>query len=118
MADKTNVSHFFKHTVPCRTVFSHACFAVMPLQLSWTDARNHCVLLGGRLAEVTNSYINENLKQFADSKYIYLLIKFYLVSVYNFKLYIFCKAVTFFERAICLAKPIIYQFINLFFLKL
>ena len=65
---------FHTHTVSCQTMFNHACFAVIPLQLSWFDAKNHCVLLGGRLAEVTNSDINDALKKFADSKYFFQIV--------------------------------------------
>ena len=71
-----NVSNFDTHTVPCQTVFNNACFAVIPLQMSWFDAQDHCVLLGGRLAEVTNSEINDALKMFADGKCFYFQIVF------------------------------------------
>ena len=73
MPYKTNnhIVLFFKHSVPCRTVLNHVCYAVIPLSLNWTDARNNCVLLGGRFAEVTNSVINDDLKTFVDGKHYF-----------------------------------------------
>ena len=56
--------------MPCHAVFDNVCFAVIPLKLSWSDARNNCVFLGGRIAEVTNSEINDDLKQFVTGKEI------------------------------------------------
>ena len=47
-------------------VLNHVCYAVIPLSLNWTDARNNSVLLGGRFGEVTNSVINDDLKKFVN----------------------------------------------------
>ena len=59
---------FLIYPVPCRKVLNHVCYAVIPLSLNWADARNNCVLLGGRFAEVTNSVINDDLKKFVEGK--------------------------------------------------
>ena len=50
--------------VPCQTVNNGVCFVVIPLALNWSDAYDYCVILGGRVAEVTNGKINEDLKAF------------------------------------------------------
>ena len=54
--------------VPCQAVYHGACFAVIPLSMNWFDARDNCVSLGGRLAEVTYEKVNENLKAFVNGE--------------------------------------------------
>ena len=54
--------------MPCQAVFNDVCFAIIPLRLNWSDARNHCVSLGCRLAEVTHSDINDDLKKYSEGK--------------------------------------------------
>ena len=58
-------------------MLNHVCFAVIPLVLNWSDARNHCALLGGRLAEVTDSDVNDDLKNYVDGQ---------CFSILNFRL--------------------------------
>ena len=60
----SNMVHLI--SVPCQTVYNGVCFVVVPLAMAWSDAHDNCVILGGRLAEVTDEKINEDLKAFVN----------------------------------------------------
>ena len=47
---------------------SDSCFKRVDMNMTWDDARTHCLLTGGRLAEVYNDEVNDQIQIMAMGK--------------------------------------------------
>ena len=57
-------------TDQCHLFYGRSCFIIIYERKSWHDANNNCTIQGGRLAEIHDAYLNQQLKQALDGTWI------------------------------------------------